>query len=178
MTHRDGAGPRGHGRAELVRQYVRIRRLRLATLATVLLAAAACTVVVAGFDALTRDPAFTALDELELPEWAASEPEDAADGSRWCLHRCRIRERVWQSGRPVAETADAYAVALRTAGWRPVPEDCPATDDAVRQCLRRDEFFLDLWMRGAGCDPDTAECRFATVAAVVTAASEVADAPG
>ena len=108
-------------------------------------------------DAATRDPVFTSLDALDVPDWAASQVEDRSSGSRWCFLDCRFRERTAQSARPFEETAKVYADALTAAGWQrwqvgSCPEQ-PVTDGRY-SCWKRDEFTLDLWVRLPECAVD------------------------
>lgn len=162
--HRDGSA-----RAQLVTEFLRIRRLKLATLGVVVLAIVAAIPVSSRLEALTRDPAFVALDELPLPTWAALRPRDAATGSRWCLQRCRVAERVWHSSRDTPTTVGAYRAALRTEHWRRFDtEDCPtSTEPGDHRCFRRDAFALDLWIRPVGCRADDDRCTGSTVLAVL-----------
>lgn len=159
----------GQVRAQLVTEFIRIRRLKLATLGVVAAAIVAAVPVALRLDDVTRDPAFVALDELALPRWASAQPRDAATGSRWCVERCRIRERVWRSSRDVADTAAAYRGALATEHWRPFgSKECPTeTDVGDYRCFRRDEFALDLWVRPADCADTEQVCPGSTVLAMV-----------
>ena len=135
------------------RQLRQVQRLRLLTLAFV-------TVVLLGalpgfffIKHITRDPGFVAMDELELPTWAARHPTDTALGNRWCVRTCRIRHRVWESDREIAATVEAYHRALKDQGWkRWHVKGCPPRPVAGDySCWRRDEHTLDLWVRVPDC---------------------------
>ncbi|MEU5554191.1 MULTISPECIES: hypothetical protein [unclassified Micromonospora] len=108
-----------------------------------------------GVQAMNRDPVFVSLDELEVPEWAAAQPEDFTSGSRWCLLDCRLRERTATSERSPEETAQVYEDALSRDGWQPwQPAYCPGQEEkGSYTCWRRDELTLDLWVREPTCVP-------------------------
>ncbi|ADD43536.1 hypothetical protein [Stackebrandtia nassauensis] len=159
----------GQVRAQLVTEFTRIRRLKLATFGVVAAAVVAAVPVALRLDDVTRDPAFVALDELALPHWASAKPRDAAAGSRWCVGRCRVRERVWQSKRGVDDTVKVYAGALSTEHWHRLDSGrCPTrTQLGQYRCYHRDEYALDLWVRPAEC-PDVKQlCPGSTVSAVI-----------
>ncbi|HEX5540137.1 MAG TPA: hypothetical protein VFX60_01015 [Micromonospora sp.] len=149
---RDGAPPgdavRGV-RLQLRQQMREQRRLRLAVLITVSLVVLGALPLYFGIRAVGRDPAFSTLDSLAVPGWAATEIDDRVSGSRWCLVDCRLRERTAQSQRPWEETAQAYEQALTAEGWQSWrSEPCPDQPVEGRySCWRRDELTLDLWVR-------------------------------
>ncbi|MER5701635.1 hypothetical protein ABT023_06705 [Micromonospora sp. NPDC002296] len=131
------------------------RRLRMGVLALVSLVLLGAIPLYFGLRALSHDPVFDTLDELDVPGWAATESVDNVSGSRWCLEECRLRERTVESERPVKETTQAYERALTGDGWREwkvsrCPEQQPK---GVYTCWRRDELTLDLWVREPTCVP-------------------------
>lgn len=142
-------------RAELRRQLRQVRRLRILTLVVVTLVIVGAVPLVFAIRAATRDPVFTNLDGLALPEWAATSHQDKARGSRWCIGECRMRERTWESSRGPRETNDVYREALRDAGWRPwSAPGCPgAVGDSLGSCWQFDEYVLALWVGTPPCDP-------------------------
>jgi integrin beta 3 len=101
-----------------------------------------------------RDPIFAELDGWNVPEWAAGTHHDEAYGSRWCYRECRFRERTWKSSRPAEETNQAFASALRAAGWRTWEvAGCPPEGvQGLDSCWQRDEYVLDLWVRDEPCE--------------------------
>ena len=123
-------------RAEL-RKHLRIQQqLKVGTLALVALLLLAAYPVYLFTKAVAEDPVFTALDRLDLPEWAAYEHADAASGSRWCIDQCRFRTRTWASERQPEETSDAYSAALTYDGWRIRTEGfCPQVAEGVMTLL-------------------------------------------
>lgn len=129
------------------------RRTLLLALVSVLLLAGVPAFF--GVQAINKDPVFVSLDELEVPEWAAVQPEDYASGSRWCLLDCRLRERTVTSERSPDETAQVYEAALSRDGWQPWrPAYCPEQEEkGSYTCWRRDELTLDLWVREPTCVP-------------------------
>lgn len=163
--------PKG-GRSQVRAQLRQVERLRLATLAFVVFVLLGS---LPGFFLIkyaTQDPGFMAMDALELPGWAARNPVDQTDGSRWCFHRCRWRHRVWESQRAALPTLEAYRKALREEGWKPweVAGCPPRRVRGLYSCWRRDSFTLDLWIRPPECrrggDTDRA-CPVALVTVVI-----------
>jgi integrin beta 3 len=157
-----GSGPGASGpggirgaRSELRRQLREQRRLRMITLTVLTLVVLLALPAFFGIRAASRDPVFNSLDALAVPDWAASKVEDRSSGSRWCFLDCRFRERIAQSARPPAETADTYQKALTAAGWQrwQVPQ-CPEQPVEGYTCWKRDEFTLDLWVRQPACAAD------------------------
>lgn len=154
-----GGEPEGGLRGELRQRLRTQRRLRLITLST--LAAVVLLVLPAffGLRAMADDPVFASLDALDVPAWAAKNPQDVATSSRWCFIECRLRERLAESEHPFKETAQAYTTALEEAGWkRWQVKGCPETkvpaDNGVYSCWKRDEFNLDLLVSLPGCAVD------------------------
>ncbi|MFD1325093.1 hypothetical protein [Micromonospora sonneratiae] len=133
------------------------RRVRVAVLVAISLLLLAALPLYFGVRAAMRDPVFNALDELQVPTWAATETVDDVSGSRWCLMECRYRERTVESERGTAETAKVYEQALAGDGWQSWKVDrCPDQPVKVENighysCWKRDEFTLDLWVRDATC---------------------------
>jgi integrin beta 3 len=133
----------------LTAQARRIRLAALAAIAVLLLGALPGYFVIR--DA-TRDPVFAGLDALDLPSWAAQQHEDHADGSRWCISTCRMRERTWRSAKAATETDQTYEAALTKAGWsRWQTAGCPKSTSGIYTCWTRDQYALDLWSRNAVC---------------------------
>lgn len=143
-------------RSEIRRQLREKRQLKVAALILATLLVLGALPLYFGIRAATRDPVFSALDGLALPQWAATKVEDDVYGSRWCLIECRFRERTVQSDHGADETAQAYQKALAGDGWKtwqvkPCPEQ-PV--DGHYTCWRRDELTLDLWVRPPSCPTD------------------------
>jgi hypothetical protein len=146
-----------------------VQRLRLLTLAFVTLVLLGS---LPGFFLIryaTQDPGFRAMDALELPGWAARDPVDQALGSRWCIRECRVRHRVWESGRAPQPTVEAYQRALRHDGWKHWEvSGCPGQKvRGIYTCWRRDAYTLDLWIRSSDCRGDTEGCPEAVVTMVI-----------
>jgi hypothetical protein len=143
-------------RAELRRQLRTQQRLRLATLISVVVVILGALPLYLLIQDATRDPAFTSLNSLRLPAWAAANPTDTSYGSRWCIIDCRFRERELTSQRSTDETARVYQNALRSAGWQAWKvEKCPDSEVSGHySCWRRDEYTLDLWVRDPTCKTD------------------------
>jgi hypothetical protein len=140
-------------RAEL-RKHLRIQQqLKVGTLALVALLLLAAYPVYLFTKAVSEDPVFTALDNLDLPEWAAYDAADAASGSRWCIDQCRFRTRTLLSERQPPETSDAYSAALFDDGWRIRTEGfCPQVAEGVMTCWKKDEYVMDMWVRAPICE--------------------------
>jgi integrin beta 3 len=128
-------------------------RRKLAAVAAAVLLVFGALPVYFGVSALARDPVFDSLDSLDVPAWAAVDPEDQVGGNPWCVIDCRIRERTVESERGWEETAQVYEQALTAGGWRPWQvELCPGQPVEGRySCWRRDELTLDLWVRERPC---------------------------
>lgn len=140
-------------RAEARRQIQVAQQLKVATLVVVALLLLAAFPTYQWIRSEAQDPVFGQLDALELPAWAVGTVSDASDGSRWCIGRCRFRERTWASERAPEETQTAYDKALRDAGWRPRTAGvCPSVQDGLASCWKRDEYVLDMWIRVPICD--------------------------
>ncbi|WP_091653460.1 hypothetical protein [Micromonospora pallida] len=131
------------------------RRLRLGVLVAVSVLLLGAVPAFFAVRALSRDPVFGSLDELDVPAWAAAETVDNVSGSRWCLQDCRLRERTASSDRSPEETAPEYERALAAAGWeRWKITRCPGQPaPGAYTCWRRDELTLDLWVRPPTCVP-------------------------
>ncbi|PZW04085.1 hypothetical protein SAMN05443287_101837 [Micromonospora phaseoli] len=143
------------GRGEPRRQAHGPTRLRVAILVLVSVFLLGGVPAYFGIQTQNRDPAFTSLDELDVPVWAAANPVDDVSGSQWCLLDCRLRERTTNSERSPQETAQAYEAALAQDGWQPwTPNYCPEQQEkGSYTCWRRDELTLDLWVRERTCVP-------------------------
>ncbi|MGH3663021.1 MAG: hypothetical protein ACRDT8_11275 [Micromonosporaceae bacterium] len=130
-----------------------MERLRLITLACVTLVLLAAVPGFFVLKSVARDPGFRAMDSIELPGWASQRPVDRAVGSRWCFDSCRVRQRTWESDRPVMPTMKAYRTALKSEGWKPwKASGCPPGQvPGQYDCWRRDAHTLDLWARPATC---------------------------
>ncbi|MBT8224274.1 MAG: hypothetical protein HKP61_03455 [Dactylosporangium sp.] len=141
-------------RAELRRQLRYVARLRVATLALIVIAVVGAPVGFFAIREAARDPIFAELDGWNLPDWAATDHQDEAYGSRWCIRECRFRERTWESSKDAATTNAAYVAALKQAGWViwQVPGCPPEGVDGHDSCWQRDEYVLDLWVRDAPCE--------------------------
>jgi len=178
VNHRGSSGSRvGQVRTDLIRQYRRLRRLRLATLGVIAAALLAATGLALGADRWTPDPAYRVLDELTIAPLSADSARDTAYGNRWCVGQCRVRERVWSSGVTVADTRASMDAALEARGWRPSGRDCDADSPEVsRICVQREEFLMDVWIGPADCD--ASGCRTATVLAMVRPATSPAPGSG
>ena len=182
MAERD---PSRYGlRGELLWHLSRIRRLRAVTAALAVVALAFGVLVVSGPGAMSlstwmRDPGFAALDELPLPRWASTRPSDTAEGSRWCVDRCMVRQRQWTSLADVAATSAAFRVAFDSASWTRVPRSycAGAEDSAAVQCFRRDAWRLRLIVAPIACGDDFA-CEGAVVTAVMAPATTRGDRVG
>lgn len=145
----------------------RIERLRMTVLA---IAGAAVLLVFAVLwfgRAFTIDPTRRAVDELEVPAWAAVDAVDETYGSRWCVGECRVRVRTWTSEGTVEDTGHEYWRALLENGWIRADEDQCIGGEGESGCYLRDELFLELWVVPADC-PDRYElCVGSEVTAVV-----------
>jgi hypothetical protein len=151
-----GQGGRGSGEANRFAPVSELpddtRRLRLTTLAglvLVLLVALPLFLLIrdSGKDAVTAN-----LDSLNLPAWAAVAHDDGTSGSRWCIKTCRWRERTWRSDKGAGDTDPAYRSALSAAGWTPLTTGCPAAPGTGSySCWHREQYRLDLWTRDAVC---------------------------
>ena len=178
MNRRNPPGSRvGQVRAELIRQYRRLRRLRLATIGVVAAALVAMVGLGLGADRWTTDPGYRVLDELAVAPLIADSARDSAAGNRWCIGQCRVRERVWSAGATVADTEAAVTVALSARGWRPSGRDCaPDSPEVARICVQREEFLMDVWIGPADCD--TSGCAASTVLAMVRPSTHPAPGSG
>lgn len=153
-------GLRG-ARSELRRQMRAKRRLRVLTLVSLSILVLGLLPLFFGIRSATRDPVFNSLDALDVPGWAGKDTDDRISGSRWCFIECRFREREAQSDRPFEETNQAYATALRSAGWAVRGGECTdqPTTEGKYTCWTRDEFTLDLWVRLPECAVDAVAAR-------------------
>jgi hypothetical protein len=140
-------------RAEIKRQLRVAQQLKVATLLIVAMLLLAAYPVYLFIRSGTQDQVFGHLDSLDLPSWAATRHEDAAQGSRWCIGECRFHSRTWASERAPDETNSAYVTALEGAGWRPRTEGgCPLAVEGIASCWKRDEYVMDMWVRAPVCD--------------------------
>ncbi|MGW4463623.1 hypothetical protein [Micromonospora sp. NPDC004704] len=156
-----GTGEIREPRSEIRRQAREKRRLKVAALILATLLVLGALPLFFGIRAATRDPVFSALDELSVPQWAATQVEDDVYGSRWCLIECRFRERTVESAQGAEPTAQAYQQALTEDGWKtwqikPCPEQ-PV--EGHYTCWRRDELTLDLWVRPPTCATEPLDAR-------------------
>jgi integrin beta 3 len=140
-------------RAE-IRKHLRIQQqLKVGTLVLVAVLLLAAYPIYLFTRSVAQDPVFGDLDRLNLPAWATVLHEDAASGSRWCIGECRSRDRTWASERAPDETNAVYVSALQEAGWRPRTEGlCPAVDEGLATCWRRDEYVMNMWVRAPICN--------------------------
>jgi integrin beta 3 len=141
-------------RAALKREFNEVRRIRTATVILLVLAVLGAPLTFYAIREAARDPVLGHLSALEVPGWAAREPQDEVTGSRWCIGQCRLRQRILRSERTPEETSAVYATALRKAGWVPWKiEGCPAEgQQGVESCWQRDEYVLDLWVYQPECE--------------------------
>lgn len=151
-------GLRGAG-AELRQKMRTERQLRQVTLMSLAALVLLVLPAIFGIRALSSDPVFSSLDELNVPSWAATNIEDQGSGSRWCFLDCRFRERIAESEKAFPETSQAYTKALTEAGWTQWKvADCPEnpinTEEGAYSCWQRDEFTLDLYVSLPGCAVD------------------------
>jgi integrin beta 3 len=152
-----GMGAIRGARSELRKQMREQQRLRMLTLVAVVVTVLGALPLFLLVQAATRDPVFTSLDALNVPGWAASAHSDEVGGSQWCVLECRYRERDVQSQKTPDETNTVYVAALQEAGWqRWRVADCPSqsADQKIEghyTCWRKDEYTLDLWVRGKPC---------------------------
>lgn len=145
----------------------RIARLRV----TVLVVAGTAILLVGAMlwlgRAVTLDPTRRAVDELEVPEWAAVSVGDETYGSRWCLGECRVRVRAWSSEGTVDDTHRAFRRAILERGWTPAEEGACVGGEGEGGCYLRDELFLELWVVPVTCDDRLELCVGSEVTAVV-----------
>ena len=140
-------------RAEIRKQLRIQQQLKVGTLVLVALLLLAAYPVYLFTASVAQDPVFGDLDGLDLPGWADIQHEDVASGSRWCIDQCRVRQRTFASERKPEETNQAFATALRDAGWRPRTSGyCPQVAEGVASCWQRDEYVMDMWIRAPICD--------------------------
>ncbi len=127
-------------RAEARRQIQVAQQLKVATLVVVALLLLAAFPTYQWIRSEAKDPVFGQLDALGLPAWAVGTVSDASDGSRWCIGRCRFRERTWASERAPEETQTAYIDGAARSGLaapndRGLPE-CPGGSGLVLEAGR------------------------------------------
>jgi hypothetical protein len=141
-------------RADLRRELNEVRRLRTATVVLLVLAVLGAPLAFYAVREAARDPVFGDLAALEVPGWAARDPQDETSGSRWCIGQCRLRQRIMRSERTPEETSAVYTNALRKAGWVPWKIDgCPPEgQQGFESCWQRDEYVLDLWVYQPECE--------------------------
>lgn len=163
--------PRRHPSARLSETLAsagaRIERLRMTVLAVACAAVLLVFAVLWFGRAFTLDPTRRAVDELDVPAWAAVEAADETYGSRWCVGECRVRMRTWVSEGTAEDTGREYRLALLQTGWTPADEDRCIGGEGESGCYVRDELFLELWVVPTAC-PDRYElCVGSEVTAVV-----------
>ena len=132
-------------RAELRRHMKIQQQLKSITLTLVVLLLLAAYPIYLFTQSLARDPIFSGLNGLNLPEWAKYDLEDrkTEDGNRWCIPKCLGWQRTWWSKRDITESQAAYAQALLDDGWRRYEGPCIQTaDDSVITCWQKDEFVM------------------------------------
>lgn len=154
--------------AALAATGTRIERLRMTVLAV---AGATILLVFAVLwlgRAFTVDPTRRAVDELDVPAWAATSVGDETYGSRWCLGECRVRVRTWSSEGTVDDTHREYWMALLEDGWLPAEETLCVGGRGEGGCYVRDELYLELWVVPVTCDDRYELCVGSEVTAVVT----------
>lgn len=119
--------------------------------------------------AVTVDPTRRAVDELDVPGWAAMNVADQTYGSRWCLGECRVRMRTWSSEGTVDDTAREYWQAILNAGWTPADAEMCVGGVGEEGCYVRDELYLELWVVPVDCGDRYELCVGSEVTAVVAA---------
>jgi len=140
-------------RAEIRRQLRVAQQLKVATLVVVAMLLLLAYPIYELTKAGVKDPVLGQLDALNLPGWADVDHDDATEGSRWCIKKCRYRQRTWESERKPDETNLAFDTALRQAGWRPRTDGiCPGATEGTATCWKRDEYVMDMWVREPICD--------------------------
>lgn len=145
---------RTNRRAALKRELNEVRRVRTATVILLVLAVLGAPLTFYAIREAAADPVFAHLGSLEVPGWAARDPQDETTGSRWCIGECRLRQRILRSEREPEETSAVYSTALRKAGWVPWKIDgCPPEgQEGFESCWQRDEYVLDLWVYQPECE--------------------------
>lgn len=132
-------------RAEIRKQIKINQQLKGITLVLVVVLLLAAYPVYLFTRTFAQDPVFMGLDGLNLPEWAAYEHDDAAEGSRWCIGECRARQRTYLSEQDPLSTQPVYAEALLADGWRLRQENCPpSSEQSVITCWYKDEYVMLL----------------------------------
>ncbi|GAB3659637.1 hypothetical protein [Glycomyces tarimensis] len=145
----------------------RIERLRRTVLAVAGAAVLLVAAVLWAGRAFTLDPTRRAVDELEVPAWAATAVGDETYGNRWCLGECRVRVRTWASEGTVEDTANEYWQALLRNGWIPADEEMCVGAEGEGGCYVRDELFMELWVVPVACEDRYELCVGSEVTAVV-----------
>jgi integrin beta 3 len=145
---------RTNRRAELKREFNEVRRVRTATVILLVMAILGAPLTFYAIREAAADPVFNHLGALEVPDWAARDPQDEASGSRWCIGECRLRQRILRSEKSPEETNAVYATALRKAGWTPwkIAGCPPEGQEGFESCWQRDEYVLDLWVYQPECE--------------------------
>jgi hypothetical protein len=140
-------------RAEMRRQLRIAQQLKVATLVIVALLLLAAYPAYVFARAATQDPIFGELDGLDVPSWAAIKHDDSVSGSRWCIDRCKFRDRTWISDHAPDETNAVYVTALNDAGWRTRTGGfCPPVTEGIATCWQRDEYVMDMWVHSKVCN--------------------------
>lgn len=146
----------------------RIERLRMTALAVACAAVLLVCAVLWFGRAFTIDPTRRAVDELEVPAWAAVDADDETYGSRWCVGECRVRVRTWASEGTVEDTGSEYRRTVLANGWIPADEGLCVGGEGGTGCYVRDELFLELWVVPVTCSDRYELCVGSEVTAVVT----------
>ncbi|WP_199033756.1 hypothetical protein [Glycomyces salinus] len=147
----------------------RIERLRVMVLVIAGVAVLLVGAVLWLGRAVTIDPTRRAVDELDVPEWAATSVGDETYGSRWCLGECRVRVRAWTSEGTVDDTLGEFRQAILARGWAPADGATCVGGEGEGGCYVRDELFLELWVVPVTCDDRLELCVGSEVTAVVAA---------
>ena len=130
-AHQAADGVASGDRAELHQQVKTVQRLKMATLTALSLVLLLAFPLYLGILKVTED----------------------YSGNRWCIPECEFGQRSRESSHDVDETHQAYYTALSANGWRPrVGDECPAEEDGIASCWRRDQYVLDMWVREKYCE--------------------------
>ncbi|MCH7231808.1 hypothetical protein L0U85_13235 [Glycomyces sp. L485] len=168
----DGASGPGQRPSDRIAQVLaatgnRIERLRMAVLVIAGVAVLLVVAVLWAGRTFTLDPTRRAVDELDVPAWAATSVGEETYGSRWCLGECRVRVRTLTSEGTVEDTARVYWLALLENGWLPAEAEKCIGGEGDGGCYVRDELFLELWVTPVTCGDRYELCVGSEVTAVV-----------
>jgi hypothetical protein len=141
-------------RASLRTELNEVRRTRTVAVIILVLAVLGAPLAFYAVRETANDPVFGHLGALDVPDWAAKNPQDQTTGSRWCIGECRLRQRIMRSERLPDETNVVYTEALKKAGWAAWKiEGCPPEgQDGFESCWQRDEYVLDLFVYQPECE--------------------------